>query len=45
MGFVKGKSILDGIVLTREVVHQVKKDKKRGFLLKLDFEKAYDRVN
>lgn len=44
-GFIKGRSILDGIVITHEVVHQVRKDKKSGFLLKLDFEKAYNRVN
>lgn len=42
-GFIK-RSILDGIVITHEVVHQMK-EKRRGFSLKLDFEKAYNKVN
>lgn len=33
-------SILDGIVVTHEIIHHVKKEKKKGFLLKLDFEKG-----
>lgn len=43
-GFIKGRSILDGIIITHEVVHQMK-EKRRGFLLKFELEKAYDRVN
>lgn len=30
-GFVKGRSILYGIVLTHKVIHQVKKNGRRGF--------------
>lgn len=43
--FRKGRNIVDGIVITQEVIYQVKKEKIKGFLLKLDFEKAYERVN
>lgn len=34
-----------GIVITHEIINQVKKEKKRGFRLKLDFNRAYDRLN
>lgn len=42
--FIKGRSILNGIVITHKDI-QVKKERKKGFLLNLDFEKIYDRVN
>lgn len=44
-GLINGTNILDGIVITQEVIYQVKKDKVKGFLFRLDFKKAYDRVN
>lgn len=44
-GFTQGRSILDKIVLAKEVIHHCKRTKKQGFLLKLDFEKTYDMVN
>jgi len=31
-------------VLLHEVLHELKSSKKKGLILKLDFEKAYDRV-
>ncbi|XP_019434024.1 PREDICTED: uncharacterized protein LOC109340748 [Lupinus angustifolius] len=44
--FIKGRFIMDGVVVANEVIDQVKK-KRRGdcFILKVDFEKAYDSVN
>lgn len=45
MGFIKGRIILNGIVVIHEIIHQVKKENKKILLLKLDFEKAYYRVN
>jgi hypothetical protein len=50
-GFVKGKYILDKVnwqFLYRkkhEIVHEVKRKKQNGIILKIDFEKAYDKVN
>jgi hypothetical protein len=44
-GFVKGKYILDCVVALHEVVHEVKRKKQNGIILKIDFEKAYDKVN
>lgn len=43
-GFVKGRNILDGVVVLHEVLHEMKKSKRKGLIMKIDFEKAYDRV-
>jgi exonuclease III len=43
--FIKGRFILDGVLALHELVHEVKSKKEACVLLKLDFEKAYDRVN
>ncbi|KAJ9555268.1 hypothetical protein OSB04_009882 [Centaurea solstitialis] len=42
--FIKGRYILDGILVANEVVDFVKKKKNAGFIFKVDFEKAYDSV-
>ena len=42
--FVKGRQILDGALIAYETVFQLKKKKKEGMLVKLDFRKAYDSV-
>lgn len=44
-GFVRGRFILDNVTTAEEVVHSCRKRKEPGYLLKLDFEKAYDTVN
>jgi Reverse transcriptase (RNA-dependent DNA polymerase) len=43
--FIKGMYILDNVLAASEIIHSTKKDKTPGVLLKVDFEKAYDRVN
>ena len=43
--FVAGRQILDGALIANEVVHWLKKKKKSGVLLKLDFQKAYDSID
>jgi len=43
--FVNGRQILDGALIANETVHWLKKKKKEGVLLKLDFQKAYDTIN
>ena len=43
--FVKGKNILDSILVASEVVHSMRNSRRGGFLFKVDFEKAYDSVN
>jgi hypothetical protein len=43
--FLKGRNILTGIMCLHEIVHETKKRNEVGVILKLDFEKAYDKVN
>jgi hypothetical protein len=43
--FIKGRNILDGPLALIEIIHEIKSKKLGGILLKLDFEKAYDRLN
>lgn len=42
--FISERQILDGALIANEVVHWLKKEKKMGVLIKLDFQKAYDSV-
>ncbi|KAJ9561057.1 LOW QUALITY PROTEIN: hypothetical protein OSB04_006217 [Centaurea solstitialis] len=41
--FIKGRHILDGVLIANEIVDHMKK-KKKGWIFKVDFEKAYDNV-
>lgn len=43
--FVLGRFILDGVVVIHEVLHELARKKQSGIILKLDFEKAYDKVS
>lgn len=38
-------NILDAILIASEAVGDSKANKRKGFLLKLDYEKAYDQVD
>ncbi|KAJ9556535.1 hypothetical protein OSB04_011149 [Centaurea solstitialis] len=42
--FIKGRSILDGVLVANEVVDFLKRKNKKGLIFKVDFEKAYDSV-
>ena len=42
--FMQGRYIIDGVVILHETVHELHKAKLDGIVLKLDFEKAYDKV-
>ena len=42
--FMQGRNILDGVVTLHETVHELHRKKLNGVILKLDFEKAYDKV-
>jgi hypothetical protein len=43
--FIKGRHIHDGALALHEIVHELRVKKTKGVILKLDFEKAYDRVS
>lgn len=43
--FIKGRYILDSMVTAHEIIHEIHQKKVKGILLKLENEKAYDRVS
>jgi hypothetical protein len=43
--FIRGRNILEGVLVLHEVVHEMQSKKLSGIILKSDFEKAYDRVH
>jgi hypothetical protein len=43
--FIKGRYILESVVIDHEVVHSVHKSQQPRVILKLYYEKAYDRVS
>lgn len=43
--FMKGRNIMNGVLTLHEVLHETKRRNEVGVVLKLDFEKAYDKVN
>eukprot|EP00253_Pinus_taeda_P023191 PITA_23191 len=44
-GYVEGRQIMDGIILTHEIIHSLKQTKKPGMLLKIDLSKAFDSIS
>ena len=42
--FMQGRYILDGVVTLHETVHELHRKNLSGVILKIDFEKAYDKV-
>ena len=45
LAFVKGRHILDAILIANEAVNFWKQKKIKGFVVKLDIEKAFDKIN
>jgi hypothetical protein len=43
--FVRGRYILESVVYAHEIIHEAVKGGKKGLILKLDYKKAYDRVD
>jgi hypothetical protein len=42
--FIPGRYILEGVIVLHEIFHELRVEKLKGIVLKLDFEKAYDKV-
>ena len=42
--FVLGRYIMEGVVILHETIHELHRKKQNGVILKLDFEKAYDKL-
>jgi hypothetical protein len=42
--FMKGRNIMSGIMILHEILHETKRKGQVRIILKLDFEKAYDKV-
>jgi hypothetical protein len=42
--FIPGRFILEGVVTLHEILYELRVKKTKGVILKLDFEKAYDKV-
>jgi hypothetical protein len=43
--FMRGRNIVTGVLTLHEILHNTKMKNECGIILKLDFEKAYDKVN
>jgi hypothetical protein len=43
--FVKGRYILDSVVAAHKIIHGAIKEREKSLILKVDYEKAYDRVD
>ncbi|GKE13892.1 putative RNA-directed DNA polymerase, eukaryota [Tanacetum coccineum] len=43
--FIKGRFILDGVLIANETMEYLKKKKEKSLIFKVDFEKAYDKIN
>jgi hypothetical protein len=43
--FIKERFILESVVSAHEIIHEVHRRKEKGLVFKIDYEKAYDRVN
>jgi hypothetical protein len=43
--FIKGRCLLDGVLALHEIIDELKVSNLKAVILKLDFEKAYDRVS
>ena len=43
--FVKGRQILDVVLLANELVDEKRRSREEGVVFKIDFKKAYDHIN
>jgi hypothetical protein len=44
IAFIPGRNIMEGTIILHETLHKLHRKRMNGVILKLDFEKAYDKV-
>ena len=44
MAFMRGRNILEEVVILHETVHELHRKNQSGVIFKIDFEKAYDKI-
>ena len=42
--FMRGRNILEGVIIFHETIHELHRKNQNGVIIKIDFEKAYDKV-
>lgn len=42
--FMRGRNILEGVIVLYETIHELQRKNMNGLILKLDFEKVYNKV-
>ncbi|GKV50170.1 hypothetical protein SLEP1_g56883 [Rubroshorea leprosula] len=45
LAFIEGRHLCEGVVTANEIIDKAKRKKKKSFVFKVDFEKAFDKVN
>jgi hypothetical protein len=43
--FLLGRNIMEGVIVLHETIHELHWKKQSDLILKIDFEKAYDKIN
>jgi hypothetical protein len=43
--FLPGRNIIEGVIILHEIIHEMHRKKKDGLIFKIDFEKAYVKIN
>jgi hypothetical protein len=43
--FLLERNIMEGVIILHEMIHEMHRKKQSGVILKLDFKKAYDKIN
>jgi hypothetical protein len=43
--FISGRNIMEGVIVLHETIHEMHRKKQDGVILKIDFEKAYNKIN
>lgn len=43
--FLKNRYILDNMIVTQEIIHSCQTNQQSGVVIKVDFEKAYDKIH